>query len=70
MAFSRRLENYYARHINDEHLTANTAIKLKCIECSNYDWFEYTNCMSGGCPLWGYRLSRNLNVNQAKKLVP
>jgi hypothetical protein len=36
-------------------LTARTAIRKKCLDCSGWTWAEVRECPACTCPLWPYR---------------
>lgn len=39
--------------------TFSTAIKLKCLDCSNYEWNEVRDCYVKKCPLYPFRMGKN-----------
>jgi hypothetical protein len=39
-------------------ITRAKAIRLKCLDCSNYQYKEVRLCTVTGCPLWPYRSGR------------
>lgn len=44
-----------------EKLTPLAAIKLKCLDCANYEKSEVKNCTIEDCPLYDFRLGKNPN---------
>ena len=47
-----------------------SAIRAKCMECSNFQWSEIKDCNIPDCALWVYRLGKKPdqqgNRNQAE----
>lgn len=43
-----------------ERLTRGQAIKTKCLECCCGQYIEVKKCPSHRCPLWVYRLGKEL----------
>ena len=44
--------------IREKRLTPMTAIRAKCLECSNFQWSEIRDCEMTDCPLWVYRFGK------------
>ena len=41
--------------LKEMDLTPMKAIRLKCLECANFQWSEIKNCNIEDCALWIYR---------------
>ena len=51
--------------ISNVNLTPMRAIRMKCLECSNWQWAEIRDCNIPSCALWVYRFGKK--PDQAKK---
>ncbi len=43
-----------------ERVSRSKAIRLKCIDCSGGNMAEVRKCPATNCPLWRYRMGREL----------
>ena len=51
-------------------LTPVKAIRLKCMECSNFQYSEISNCPIADCALFPYRLGTNPTMQGRNKNKP
>ena len=49
-----------------ERLTRSQAIRAKCIDCCCGQKNEVRNCPMTTCPLWNYRLGKEVTENTPK----
>lgn len=49
-----------------ERLTRSQAIRAKCIDCCCGQKNEVRNCTATNCPLWTYRLGKEVEQNTPK----
>ena len=47
-------------------LTPMSAIRAKCMECSNFQWSEIKECPIIDCALWIYRLGKKPDQQKTK----
>jgi len=47
----------------DKLATPIRSIRMKCYDCSNFQWNEVKWCTSSDCPLFPYRLGRRPKVD-------
>jgi hypothetical protein len=45
--------------IKSKTLTPMTAIRSKCMQCSNWQYGDITQCPITDCALWPYRFGKN-----------
>ena len=45
-------------------LTAMKAIRMRCLDCSNWQQGEVKNCPLYTCALWPFRMGRNPKPNE------
>jgi hypothetical protein len=50
-----------------ERLTRGQAIKAKCLDCCCGQYLEVKKCTVTGCPLWIYRLGKEVGENAPKR---
>ena len=55
--------------MNQKTVSPLKAIRLKCMECSNYSAYEVKHCPITGCNLYAFRLGRNPNIKK-RELSP
>lgn len=46
----------------EKRLTRGQAIRLKCVDCCCGSYAEVRNCPATECPLWRYRLGKEIGV--------
>jgi len=44
----------------EKRLTRGQAIRLKCVDCCCGSYAEVRNCPATQCPLWRYRLGKEI----------
>lgn len=49
-----------------ERLTRSKAIKAKCLDCCCGQYTEVKKCPATKCPLWTYRLGKEVTENTPK----
>ena len=49
-----------------ERLTRGQAIKAKCLDCCCGQYAEVKKCTVTNCPLWSYRLGKEVVENTPK----
>ena len=52
--------------LKEVNLTPMKAIRLKCLECANFQWSEVRDCNILDCALYVYRFGRNPRENETK----
>ena len=50
-----------------ERLTRSQAIRKKCIDCCCGQVYEVSKCTATNCPLWNYRLGKEVGENAPKR---
>lgn len=55
----------YKKLAKSAHTSARAAIKLKCIDCSGWEYAEAKNCTVEGCPL--YVFNRKIFLKEIKE---
>lgn len=44
----------------NKRITRGAAIRMKCLDCCNYQKSEVRLCPAKTCPLWNFRLGREI----------
>lgn len=52
--------------VEERKLTPIKSIRLKCLECSNWQPNEVSTCQMDDCPLWVFRSGKNPAINRGK----
>lgn len=51
-----------------ERITRAKAIRLKCLDCCCGQAAEVRKCHIESCPLWIYRMGREIKINDSENL--
>lgn len=51
-----------------ERVSRSKAIRLKCIDCCCGNMAEVRNCPATNCPLWRYRMGREIKDDTCEEI--